>query len=87
MLTTSWGEPESVKWMNDMYTVIININIKILQRCAENYHKQIVTKQEYKIISILPRGSLQGYIWGGPLKYSSWEHHPRIYKSMQNKVV
>ena len=47
MLTTSWGEPESVKWMNNMYTVIISINVNILQRFAE---KQIVTKQEYKII-------------------------------------
>ena len=34
----------------------ISKNMSILEKCAENHHKQIVTKQEY---SILPRAACE----------------------------
>ena len=53
MLTTTWGS-RKVSSMQYCSAVIISKSISVLQRCTENHHKQVITKQEYKIIRILP---------------------------------
>ena len=63
MLITSW-KSESV---TERYysTVIISMNINVLQRCAENHHKQIFTKYSTS-------WQLAGADLGFPQKYSNF---------------